>query len=498
MTRFAIALALALAGQAAAAAADEPREMSPEARPAPYDPRTFGPDPSYIDKPYNIDDQLRIYGGKSPVPNPRPLLEFGRPMYQGGPYNAPGHGLGRKNPTDQAFAIYGDWRTGIARNNNGAGGNNILATRLNLDVDWKLTGTERFHAFFRPLDHNTEFTRCERNASFEGTRCAAELDAKPETLFFEGDLGAIASGLRDRYSSVDLPFAVGKIPLLFQNGIWLEDAFTGAALAIPARNSRSLGISNMDVTFFAGFDDVDSGGVRNARGGVANRDAHVYGVTSFIEANQGYWELGYAFTQGRGDALFQDQSYHNVAAAFTRRYGGWLSNSVRVIHNFGQDRGAGVARTANGTLLLIENSLVTRRPLTYVPYVNLFFGHDRPQSVARAVDAGGILKNTGINFETDGLTGFPKLDDTANNTRGAALGVEYLFDLQRQLVVELALVRPHGDVTRTFAGGNQSALGVRYQQNINKAWLWRADAIAADRQNTRDIGGIRFELRRKF
>jgi hypothetical protein len=479
--------------------AEEPPSMSPEARPVPYDPRGFAPDPSYADKPYDINEQLRIYGGKSVVPNPRPMLELGRPMYQGGAYNAPGHGLGRKNPTDQAFSIYGDWRTAVARNNNGAGPSTILATRLNLDVDWKLTATERIHAFFRPLDHNTEFTRCERNGSFEGTRCTAELDAKPETLFFEGDLGALASGFRDRYSSVDLPFAVGKIPLLFQNGVWLEDAFTGAALAIPARNSARLGISNMDVTFFAGLDDVDSGGVRNARGTVANRDAHIYGVTSFIEANQGFWELGYAYTQGRGEALFRDQSYHNVAVAFTRRYGGWLSNSVRLIYNFGQDRGAGVERTANGSLLLIENSLVTRRPLTLVPYLNLFFGHDRPQSVARAVDAGGILKNTGINFETDGLTGFPKLDDTANNTRGGALGVAYLFDLQRQLVFELATVRVHGDVTRTIAGGNQTAFGVRYQQNINKAWLWRADAIAADRQNAaRDLGGIRFELRRKF
>lgn len=495
--RIATAMVLALAAQAAAFAADAPPAMSPEARPLPYDPRGFAPDPGYADKPYDIDEQLRIYGGKRAVPDPRPMLELGRPMYRSGPLQPGGSALGRKNPTAAAFSIYGDWRSALARNNNGGGPVDVLATRLNLDMDWKLTATERVHAFFRPLDHTTEFTRCEHSPAFAGTRCEGELDAKPETLFFEGDLGALASGWRDRYSSFDLPFAVGKIPLLLQNGVWLEDAFTGLAAAVPARNSARLGISNMDLTFFAGLDDVDSGGVRDARGGVANRDAHVYGVTSFIEANRGYWELGYAYTQGRG-AGFSDQSYHNVAAAFTRRYGGWLSNSVRLIHNFGQERDGAAPRTANGTLLLIENSLVTRRPLTLVPYLNLFFGQDRPQSVARAADAGGILKNTGINFETDGLTGFPKLDDTAANTRGGALGLEYLFDLQRQLVVELAAVRPHGDVARTIAGGNQTALGVRYQQNINKAWLWRADAIAADRQNARDAGGIRFELRRKF
>ena len=75
-------------------------------------------------------------------------------------------------------------------------------------------------------------------------------------------------------------------------------------------------------------------------------------------------------------------------AGFTRRYGGWLSNSVRVIHNFGQDPDPGQPQTADGTLLLLENSLITRLPLTLVPYLNLFVGLDRPQSVARDAGAG--------------------------------------------------------------------------------------------------------------
>ena len=61
--------------------------------------------------------------------------------------------------------------------------------------------------------------------------------------------------------------------------------------------------------------------------------------------------------------------------------------------------------------------------------LNAWVGIDRPQSLARAAGAGDILKNTGINFETDGLTGFPKLDDTGRDTFGAVLGIEYLSDL---------------------------------------------------------------------
>lgn len=497
MRTLASAIAAAFALHAAALqAAEEKPEMAPEARPVPHQDKAFAPDPSYADKPYDIGEQLRIYGGKSQVRTPRPLLELGRPIYRGGPYDPPGTWLGAKNPTDSAFSIYGDWRTAMAYNDEGAVERSILATRLNLDVDWKLTATERLHAFFRPLDDGANFTRCERLAGSEKTQCRSETDLKPETLFFEGDLGAMAAGWRGRYSSFDLPFALGKIPLLFQNGVWLEDAFNGLAFTIPGRNSRRLDIANMDFTFFAGFNNVDSGGVRNAAGAVANGEARVYGATSFIEANQGYWELGYAFTDARDGS--GDQDYHNVAIAFTRRYGGWLSNSVRVIQNFGQERNAGQRQTADGTLLLIESSLVTRRPLTLVPYVNLFLGKDRPQSVARDAGAGGILKNTGINFETDGLTGFPKLDDTANNTAGGAIGLQYLFDLQQQIVIEWASVQTLGDAAERVAPGEQNALGIRYQRNLDKAWLLRADAIAASRDGAKDIGGVRFEIRRKF
>lgn len=474
--------------------ADAKPEMSPAAKPATHTDEVFGPDPSYEARPYSVDDQLKIYGGKFQVRNPRPMLELGRPIYQGGPLQPSGTGLGRKNPTDQAFSIYGDWRTAFARNSDGARAFNVLATRLNLDMDWKLTGTERVHAFFRPLDHKGDFTRCQSRGA-GGKRCELNVDVKADALFFEGDLGAMMSGWTDRYQSFDLPFAVGKMPLLFQNGVWLEDAISGFAFTLPARHSKSLDISNMDITFFAGLDNVNTPGIVDGAGN-ATASNRVLGATAFIEANQGYWELGIARVEPKGANL--GQAYNNFAVAFTRRYGGWLSNSIRVIHNAGQDPAAGQRRTANGTLLLIENSLVTRQPLTLVPYLNLFYGNDRPQSVARAADAGGILKNTGINFETDALTGFPRLNDTADNTYGGALGLEFLFDLSRQLVVEVATVRPHGDINNRAISGAQTALGIRYQHALDRAWIFRADLIVADRVNLKDIGGIRFEVRRKF
>ena len=133
-----------------------------------------------------------------------------------------------------------------------------------------------------------------------------------------------------------------------------------------------------------------------------------------------------------------------------------------------------------------------------MPYFNFFYGKDRPQPLATG--AAGVLKNTGINFETDGVTGFPKLDDTANDTYGGAVGVMYLFSLDQQLVVEYANLNIIGDENDPLraAAGDQQAFGVRYQKPISRRWIFRTDAMIGDRQNQDTISGVRVELRCKF
>ena len=295
------------------------------------------------------------------------------------------------------------------------------------------------------------------------------------------------------YTSVDLPISFGLMPVLFQNGIWAEDAFVGGAFAIPALNSPKLDISNMDFTFFGGFDKVTTPAIKDAQGNLADHGVNVYGAAAFIEANEGYWEAG--FGRIDGDGSFDDLSYNSATVAFTRRYGRRLSNSVRAIWTFGQDAD-NVQQTADGVVFLVENSLITHLPSTLVPYFNAWIGFDRPQPLA---DNTGVLKNTGINFETDALTGFPKLDDTANDTWGGAIGIQYLFDLDQQIVVEAATVQTfNGNEADTNAKGNQYAVGIRYQLPISAAWIVRADAMYGWLDNVEDIAGARLELRRKF
>ncbi|MGF1621443.1 MAG: hypothetical protein ACFCUR_12615 [Rhodomicrobiaceae bacterium] len=449
----------------------------------------FRPGPQYEDN-YDAAGQVDIYGGKTAVEPPRPPIEIGRQQYTSGAYEESSTLLGELNPLLPGLAVYGDWRTAVAYNNNG--GNEVaqIATRLNIDVDFKITGTERIHAFFTPLQDNAQFTRFEFGGSDGNGRFNEEFDFDAQTLFFEGDVGSLYSGFSGTAASFDLPFTVGLFPLFLQNGIWANDAILGGAVTLPALNSAALGLSNFDVTFFAAFDNVDNPGIRNSGGAIDNDNTNLYGVTTFIDAFSGYIEAGYGVIQGYDD---QDGLLaHFITGAYTRRYYNTISNSTRVFANFGDDNGQDV----DGFAIISENSLITGLPSTLLPYANFFVGFDTPQPLADGNGA-GILKNVGINFETDALTGFPKLDDTASNAWGGAIGLQYLFNLDQQLVFEFATVQPFKD-DGIGAQDPQYAVGVRYQVPITTAWLIRADATYQFLEGEEDNAGIRFEVRRKF
>ena len=443
----------------------------------------FRPDPKYEVK-YDPKANVDVYGAKIEVDPPRPLLELGRQQYTSGMYDESSTALGVLNPLLPGLAIYGDMRTAVAYNRNGGKDIAQIATRVNVDVDLRLTATERIHAFFTPLQNGTQFTRFEFGRADGNGRFNDEFDLNPQTLFFEGDLGSLYSGFSGKRAGFDLPFTVGLFPLFLQNGIWANDAILGGAISIPAKNSAALGLANFDITFFAGFDNVDNPGILGAN----KRNANVYGVTTFIDAFSGYIEAGYGLLEGVRE--LSGQLTHFATAAYSRRYANALSNSMRMFANFGN------GENDDGFAIISENSLVTSLPSTLIPYANFFIGFGNPQPLVDGFNA-GILKNVGINFETDALTGYPKLNDTASDAWGGAIGLQYLFNFDQQLIFEAAMVQPFNS-DGTGVQEAQYGLGVRYQIALNHSWIFRADATYQFIEDKQDNFGIRTELRRKF
>jgi hypothetical protein len=501
-------------------------KMSKQAEPATYDKGVFKSDPQYSEQKYNAQNQRDIYGKKRAVNTARPLLELGRPYLQVGAYT-PGLPL--------RFMIYGDFQSAFGVNQVLGESQQILGLRANLELDLNLTSTERIHALIRPLDSGNQpsLIRLDGDDDDKGglihiyqhcleSECNAleSFDEIFANLFFEGEIS-------------NLPIALGKIPHLLQNGVWLEDAYIGGVISLAAQNSKMLDISNYDITLIAGLKGVDD----RVFGGVANNgnDASFMATAFFVDAWGGFLEGGYGYVHDNGaddirtlftgDPRFLgsefdgDLSYHNLSVAFTKRYGATVSNSVRFIANFGQesfDVEGTSYQNANGFALLIENSLITSKPLTLVPYFNFFIGIDSPQALSRQF---GLLRNTGIMFENNILTGQQSLFDNPDDSVGGALGIEYLFNLDQQIAVEAAASasicrdangeNALGNVCRrgNFNGisvKDQAGLGVRYQlpfEVIKRAWILRADAaygqLFSD-DDSEDFFSARIELRRKF
>ncbi len=462
--------------------------IDPKARRVPIELEAFAPSVhAYSEEMLDPFSAELIYRGKFAVPVQRPLIEWGRPLYTGGIYPPGKNWFGPTNLVMPHFMVYGDFRTGVGINRNAQGDANVWANRLNLDMDLKLTATERIHAFMGPLDRGGDFTRVDFS---NGTEFVDRTDMRLDTLFFEGDAGAIVGGLNGVDSPFDLPFTFGFIPLIYQNGIWANDNVIGAAFAIPTRHSRLLNWSNYDATFFWASDQVTTDAFAGD-----NNAAEFFGTAWFIDAYDGYIEANYAFVN---DDVGGDRSYHNLSFAFTRRYFSRVSNSIRYITNLDQQL-PDEQKTASGHLVLLENSLITSYPNTLVPYLNLFYGQGRPQSLARAGGTGGVLNNVGINFETDGLTGYPTLDVTGHNAYGAALGVNLLgSNFSHQLVLEAAALGVSGSEQFRNAPGDQFAFGARYQRPLSNAWLFRTDHMYGWLRNSEDIRGSRVELRWKF
>ena len=428
-----------------------------------------------------------VYDNRYDVPTQQPWVEWGRVFYGNGITPRGKNWFGSMNLVRPEFYVYGDFRSGILAGRNATGRSDNWANRLNLDMDLKLTDTEHFHAFIGPIENEGQFTRLEL---IDGElQYRQEVDITPFTGYFEGDMGSILGGLTQQSSAFEFPFTLGLIPLFFQNGIWMEDAVTGAAFSLPARHSNLLNWSNYDATFFAVFDQLNSPAFGNKI-----HSAQAFGTAWFIEAYKGYIETGYAYVRDRNQS---DLSYHNMTLSYTRRYLDRISNSVRVIVNAGQDLPA-ADRTADGVLLLVENSWITANPLTFVPYANFFAGWNRPQSIARAGIAGGILRNTGINFDTDGVNGLATLDASGSDTAGGSVGLDLLgSDLSKQLLLEASYLTPHGNKNAAVKG-DQYALGMRFQIPLSNSTLWRFDTMYGWRRGLEDVYGTRMEYRWKF
>ena len=210
---------------------------------SPYSTGDFSPDPFY-DQPYDTCAELGVYGDKYLNPTQRPLVEWGFPLYDTGPVPPPSLDCGPTNPSLPRFYLYGDYRAAAAYNDQNDDSSGVVANRLTWSGICGLRRPSGFTCSPARLQRGNDFQRVEfHDGEAEFFDELDFFDANTDTAFFEGDLGYMLGGWTGKYAQFDMPVTVGLIPLLFQNGIWMEDAIVGAATTIPAQATipRSIG-----------------------------------------------------------------------------------------------------------------------------------------------------------------------------------------------------------------------------------------------------------------
>ena len=100
---------------------------------------------------------MDVYGGKYLNPTQRPLIEWGMPLYLGGPVPPPSIDCGPTNPSLPRFYLYGDYRAAAAYNAQNGADQGVLANRLNLEWDLWLTVHRAVPHVHRPAPARQRF-----------------------------------------------------------------------------------------------------------------------------------------------------------------------------------------------------------------------------------------------------------------------------------------------------------------------------------------------------
>ncbi len=378
--------------------------------------------------------------------------------------------------------IYGESRTAIQTFDNGLRDVSEIATRLDVNTNIYLTPTERLFFSIRPLDREGEFFgyRFEDSTGEDGFE--NNINGNIRSLYFEGDFGELFPNLDpEDTGNLDYGFAVGRMPLNFQDGILLNDSID--AIGITRASLFLLGSSASRITGLFGWGDI------HRNNNVEDEDAFLYGISTAFDYDKTTVEADAFYVSG-DDSTGGDGIYLGLGA--TRRFGKFNSTG-RVLASIALDDET--PAVSSGVLLFHQLS----RTADYnddIMYLNTYWGIDDFSSVARDPSTGGPLGTTGILYAAVGLGEYgAALSNRNSSSLGAALGYQHFFDVLKtsQVLVELGgRVDTGGDIR---SGGG---LGVRYQKGFKQHYIWVLDGFIAGYEDSEVGYGLRSELRIKF
>ncbi|MGI9490229.1 MAG: hypothetical protein ACR2RF_30950 [Geminicoccaceae bacterium] len=407
-------------------------------------------------------------------------------------------GQGFELPTGAVWSpalwVFGTLRSAIQTVDTGIGDSERLtdwANRFDFFANLQLTATEKIVLGIRPLDKN-------RGGQFSGYRFEGEANGDDEgfldftngnirTLFAEGDLGSLFPVLDKQGTTwLDYGFTVGRQPLIFQDGILLND--TQDAVGLVRNNVRLPGVSNLRVSGLWSWDSVSRGANLINNTGEDEGDLQQFGLFTAFDTEFKTTNVDLVYTLDTDDdSVVEDGDSLHAGISIAERIGRYS-----------------VTWRANGSLALEEESdLVTdgallSTELSWTPHgsddtiwINPFVSLGNFSQAGREnVDGGGPLAPIGILFASPNLGGFgSELDNKANDNFGAAIGYQAFWnDHWTNLGLEIAGFKDLGLEDQLQEGFEwQVGVGFQAQQKVTQQSLVQLEAFYALQEGEGDF-----------
>ncbi len=381
-------------------------------------------------------------------------------------------------------------RTALQTFDNGAPGrqrDTEWANRLDMFFNLQLTGTEKIILGLRPLDQNKPdaFTRYTFEGADKGFQNELNLDI--ETLFFEGDFGSLFPNLDpEGIEPIDLGFTVGRQPIVFQEGILINDTID--AVGLIRNNIPFPGTSNFRVSGLWGWNRLD----RNDPS--RDNEENTFALFTAADAPVSTYNLDLIYVDDNGSP---DADGFYVGASAIQRIAalGGLSTAFRINSSIALDgevgnNPSGANVIGNGTLLSAELSK-TPKGSDDIAYFNPFWSIGNFTQAGREAILGGPLASLGILFASPNLSNYgAEVNPFTDDVVGFATGYQAFWDNKRRnLILEMAGRHSYGD-----DGFDSLGFGFQLQQALGQHVQLQFEGFYTLNEGRSDGAGARAEI----
>ena len=385
-----------------------------------------------------------------------------------------------------ALWVFGTLRSAIQTVDTGIGDSERVTdwtNRFDLFANLQLTATEKFVLGIRPLDKN-------RGGQFSGYRFEGEVgdddegfldftNANIRTLFGEGDFGSLFPALdRQGTTWLDFGYTVGRQPLIFQDGILLND--TQDSIGLVRNNVRLPGVSNLRASLLYSWDSVNRGATGINNEGEVEDDLDQFGLFTSWDTEFKTINADFIYTLDSDDESgVEDGDSIHAGISIAERIGRY-SLTWRANGSYAVDEESDFV--TNGVLLSTELSWTPHRSDDTIwinPFVTI---GNFTQAGRENVDGDGPLAALGILFASPNIGAFgSELDNKANDNAGAAIGYQAFWnDHATNLGIEIAGYKDLGLEDEFQQGFDwQAGVGFQAQQKVTQQSLVQLEAFYA-------------------